>query len=155
MTRTVAAAAAVTTTTAAATTTPTATETTTTKTTTTTTSTTKTTAAATTEFFARPRRVGASADNPTTTTPTAPEQFAASADAAWAFLGKKDSVFRALLIFLSSGGLFFSAQCFEKTLWAFKEHSGVTQDTFRDIARHQGEAALAPAEGEMSVLTRS
>jgi hypothetical protein len=65
---------------------------------------------------------------------------------------KEDSILRAVLVFLSSGGLFFSAQCFDKSLRAFVAHGGGTRDAFVRAAQHQGEGVTAPAGNEMGAL---
>ena len=53
----------------------------------------------------------------------------AAAKVLYEWLKQEDSLLRALIAFLSSGALFYTAQCHEKTLRAFVKHgSGGNRD---------------------------
>ena len=58
------------------------------------------------------------------------ETLRASAEFVYEWLQKTNSVLRGLIVYLSSGGVFYAAHCHEKVLRAFVEHGGGDKAAF-------------------------
>jgi hypothetical protein len=67
------------------------------------------------------------------------------------WLENKTSVLRGLFVFLSSGGVFFSAQCHEKSMRAFLAHGGGSLEAFKRAALARP-ADVAPSSSDMEGL---
>jgi hypothetical protein len=64
---------------------------------------------------------------------------------------EKTSILRGLIVFLSSGGVFFSAQCHEKTMRAFLTHGGGDLKAFKRAALARP-ADVAPSSSDVEGL---
>ena len=80
-----------------------------------------------------------------------PQKIKVAADKVHEWLSSSTSVLRALIVLLSSGGLFFAAHCHEKTMRAFIEHGGGDKLTFVEAALGRA-PQITGGDGEMAAL---
>jgi len=85
-----------------------------------------------------------------------PEDVIAAAKKVFALLNEPNSKLRALLLFLSGGGLWYSSSVFEKSMRAWCSGKGLTEEEFIKVARARTFVPPSDdARDSMAVLTQS